>query len=349
MAWTGLEQYLTSQWQQRTWFTTLLRPVSCLYTSLLERRWQQYASQTRSVEQQPVPVLVVGNVVAGGAGKTPTTIAIAKHLSAKGIRIGLVSRGYASSGSQAHTPIEVTANSSAAAVGDEPLLLSRHTQAPVFVHTQRALAAQALLQAYPSTQIVLCDDGLQHWALWRDIEVCVFDDRDIGNGWLLPAGPLREPWPRRYLAACGQDPAHSLFLHTEANRLSDATHLATRRLADYAVNAHGEQRPLNQLQDGKPLIAMAGIARPERFFLMLQDTGLQPSQTITLPDHFAYSPSMLAQFAHTTILCTEKDATKLWQWRPDAWAIPLELSIPQAWWDRLDSLLHAQLQRGHSV
>ena len=151
------------------------------------------------LEDQPparadVPVIVVGNVSAGGAGKTPVTLALLEHLRARGWHPGVVSRGY---GRRTTDCREVRSDSLALDVGDEPLLIARRAQVPVFVARQRMQAVQALRQAHPRINLIVCDDGLQHLALARDVEICVFNDEGVGNGWLLPAGPLREPWPRR--------------------------------------------------------------------------------------------------------------------------------------------------------
>src|SRR5207237_9693541 len=144
-------------------------------------------------ERAGVPVIVVGNVVAGGSGKTPIVQAVVQHLKDRGLRVGIVSRGY---GRRADDCREVRTDSVASEVGDEPLLLARSCGVPVFVAARRIEAARALLRAHPQTQVIVSDDGLQHYAMPRDVEICVFGDGGAGNGWLLPAGPLREPWPR---------------------------------------------------------------------------------------------------------------------------------------------------------
>jgi tetraacyldisaccharide 4'-kinase len=145
------------------------------------------------VEQVPALVIVVGNVIVGGSGKTPFVMALVKHLQARGIKVGVISRGY---GRASKACLEVQLNTPVSEVGDEPALIHRNTSAPVFVAARRIDAARLLLQKHPATQVIVCDDGLQHLALHRDVEICVFDDRGVGNGWQIPAGPLREPWPR---------------------------------------------------------------------------------------------------------------------------------------------------------
>ncbi|MBQ6655826.1 MAG: tetraacyldisaccharide 4'-kinase, partial [Ottowia sp.] len=185
-----LEHGLRQRWQQRGAAARLLWPLSVLYGALAKH---QQAQQKKHAQRLPVPVIVIGNVIAGGAGKTPTTLAIAQHLTKRGWRVGLISRGH---GRSTRDCREVLPDSTPQDVGDEPLLLRRRSGCPVFVAARRADAGRALLAAHPDTNILICDDGLQHAALARDVDICVFDARGTGNGWLLPAGPLREPWPR---------------------------------------------------------------------------------------------------------------------------------------------------------
>lgn len=348
-----MQGLLLRLWEGRSLAVWLLRPAASLYGALLARHKSSFAIGARQSERLPVPVVVVGNVVAGGAGKTPTTIAIAQHLQARGWQVGIISRGYGRSestktGAQAHA-LEVHKDSPASEVGDEPLLMHRHTGVPVFVANARADAGRALLQAHPHTQVLLCDDGLQHWALQRDIEVCVLDDRGIGNGWLLPAGPLREPWPRQWLAAAGQAPSKCLYLHTASNALSNTdlgspSAIALRRLADYALTRNGQRIALSGLQQlagAKPLLALAGIARPEKFFAMLREQGLPVSETVALADHYAFDAAFAKQYENYQLICTEKDAVKLWPHCPQALAVPLEQTLPQDWLERFDSMLAA--------
>jgi len=205
---------------------------------------------------------------------------------------------------------------------------------PVFVAARRAEAARALLRAHPLTQVIVSDDGLQHHALARDIEICVFDARGTGNGWQLPAGPLREPWPR----------AVDLVLRTE-DAAGIAGYPMDRTLATQAVRADGTRTPLENLA-GHRLHALAGIAHPEAFFAMLRDAGLLLERTTALPDHHRFEDGSTLDPA-ATLLCTEKDAVKLWRLRPDAWAVPLRLDIAPDFWEALDSLLEPKLSSAH--
>jgi tetraacyldisaccharide 4'-kinase len=258
-------------------------------------------------------------------------MALALHLRARGLKVGVVSRGYGRSVADCR---EVRPGSAPHEVGDEPLLVARSCGVPVFVAPGRAQAANALLVAHPATQVIVCDDGLQHYSLQRDVEICVFDERGTGNGWLLPAGPLREGWPR----------AVDLVLHTGAPAGIDGF-AARRRLALHAVRADGTRLPLGELR-GRPLTAVAGIAKPEAFFAMLREQGLQLAGTLALPDHHDYPQDPLGGKAGE-LVCTEKDAVKLWRLRPDAWAVPLALEIDPGFWAALDRLLDAKLSSAH--
>jgi tetraacyldisaccharide 4'-kinase len=273
-----------------------------------------------------VPVVVVGNLIAGGAGKTPTTIAVVRLLRAFGWHPGVVSRGH---GRRGRGLVAVSRDSDARDCGDEPLLIRLRTGMPVMVGRDRVAAARALCAAYPQVDIIVADDGLQHHRLARDLQIIVFDERGAGNGLLLPAGPLREPLPARASA-------RTLVLYN-APRVS--THLsgwlATRRLTGVLALADwwsGQAAPARSWQalDGVPLLAAAGMAAPERFFAMLRAQGLWLAQTLALPDHHAFDH--LPWPADTAdVIITEKDAVKL---RPETiagrddatqiWVAPLD-------------------------
>jgi len=329
---------LQQAWLRRGALAWLLWPVSLPYRLLWSLRTLAYRHGWRHSERLPVPVLVVGNVIAGGAGKTPTVIAVLEHLQARGIAAGVVSRGYGRSlpADGGDDVQEVLPHSTPAEAGDEPLLIRRRTGVPVFVGRRRAAAARRLLAAHPATQVIVCDDGLQHLALARDIEVCVFDDRGVGNGFLLPAGPLREPWPRPVAAV----------LHTGAHP-AFAGFTARRSLADYALRADGHRVALASLA-GKPLHALAGIAQPQAFFDMLRARGLTLAHTDALPDHYDFDSWKPSPDAGSTPICTEKDAAKLWRVAPQALAVPLQFEPEPAFLDQLDRLLDARLSSAAS-
>lgn len=323
---------LQRAWLRRGGLARLLWPLSLAYRFVGAVHRGVYRLGWLQTERMPVPVIVVGNVVAGGAGKTPVVLALLEHLRARGVAAGVVSRGY---GRRSEGCIEVDPGDDAAQAGDEPLLLRRKAGVPVFVAKRRAEAARALLAAHPGTQVIVSDDGLQHHALARDISICVFDRRGVGNGWLLPAGPLREPWPR----------AVDLVLrHPDADGV--AGHAMQRRLATSAVRADGARMELAGLL-GQPLLAVAGIANPEVFFDMLRGAGLQLAATRALPDHHAFADPTELSAATLPLVCTEKDAVKLWRLRPDAWAVPLELRLDDDFWQAFDRLLAARLSSAH--
>lgn len=322
---------LQRAWTGRGPLARLLLPLSLVYSLLARAHRAGYAAGWRPVYRAPVPVVVVGNVVAGGAGKTPVVLEIVERLRARGIAAGIVSRGYGRTGEDC---LEVTPDASPLAVGDEPLLLRRKAGVPVFVARRRADAARALLGAHPGTRVLVADDGLQHHALARDIEVCVFDGRGTGNGWLLPAGPLREPWPRR---------VDLVLRHGDAPGLPG--HAMQRTLAPQARRADGTERALSSFRE-PGIHAVAGIAGPDAFFAMLRQAGVPLVATHALPDHHDFHDAG-ALPADATLLCTEKDAVKLWRSRPDAWAVPLQVEIPDDFWQAFERLLEARLSSPH--
>lgn len=320
---------LQRAWRQRGALACLLWPLSLLMGLLVRLRRGLYAARILPSGHPGVPVIVVGNVVAGGAGKTPVVMAVVRHLQARGWRPGVVSRGYGRSSTDCRA---VLPDSPPSAAGDEPLLIARQCKVPVFVASQRLEAAQALRQSHPDIDIIVCDDGLQHLALARNIEVCVFNNDGVGNGWLLPAGPLREPWPRPV----------DLVVHagTAPKGCRAPCFAMQRSLAPTAVRADGSQVPLHQLQ-AQPLLALAGIARPRDFFALLQQSGLEPQRTLALPDHYDYDSWQRPLDKPYTLICTEKDAAKLWRLHPDALAVPLRLEIAPGFFEALDAKLAA--------
>lgn len=324
----GLSTHLLQAWQHRGPLAWLLWPVSLVLRALVAIRRIGYRQGWLASHRIPATVIVVGNVVAGGAGKTPTVLALVHWLRQRGLAVGVVSRGH---GRETDDCCEVTASSPAHEVGDEPLLIQRRSGAPVFVARQRVQAAQALLGQYPTTQVIVCDDGLQHLALQRDIEICVFDDRGVGNGFVQPAGPLREPWPRPV----------DLVLHTGAHP-AFAGYRAHRQLANLAHNGHGKTCPVSALRQ-QSWHAMAGIAHPERFFSMLQELSLDVRQTTALPDHHDFRNGLPPSSPGLSLICTEKDAYKIWAVCPDAWALPLQFEPEPAFWADLQQRLDAAL------
>ena len=330
-------QGLAQVWSHRGVVAALLWPVSLIYGLLGGIRRRLYTSGIFKTNRVCAKVIVVGNVVAGGAGKTPAVMALVMHLQARGWQVGVVSRGY---GRHSTNCREVIENSTSDEVGDEPLLIKLTCRLPVFVALKRFDAAAALLDRYPKTQIIVSDDGLQHHALHRDLEICVFDDRGTGNGFLLPAGPLREPWPRPVdlVLLTGEKAILTTQIRGGSGNCSAGVctpYTARRTLAGHALRSDRSTIPLAELI-GKQVFAVAAIAQPERFFGMLRKQGLTLTGTASLPDHFDFKNWVSTAAEGDTLVCTEKDAVKLWRTQQHAIAVPLELSLQPQFLAALD-------------
>jgi len=313
------EAYITREWQRRGTFAWTMTPFAALFGAIAAIRRATFALGWRERVSVGVPVVIVGNVTVGGTGKTPTVIALVEALRAAGLTPGVVSRGYGAKGDE---PRPVTAGSSVKQVGDEPVLIARRTSAPVWVARDRVACAKALREAHIDVDVIVSDDGLQHYRLARDVELVLFDQRLAGNGFLLPAGPLREPLSRRRDATLVNNPFERTlppWPDTFALSLTpgDAWHLGEPSL----------RRPLAQFA-GERVLAAAGIGAPERFFATLRAAGLAPA-TRPLPDHYAFDENPFVDEHVDTILVTEKDAVKLSAWRdPRIWVVPVEATLP---------------------
>jgi len=330
-----LEALLAQHWWQPapTLLAQALRPLSWLYRALAA--WQRLRSRPRTL---PVPVIVVGNLIAGGAGKTPTVIALVQALARAGRRPGVVSRGYGRAGHGVHA---VAAGDTAAAVGDEPLLIRRRTGVPVWVGRDRAAAARGLCAAHPEVDVLVSDDGLQHHRLARDAELVIFDERGAGNGLLLPAGPLRQALPKR-LAQRSRVVYTGGAASTALPGVLALRHIGSAwPLPAWLAGDDRSARPLDSLR-GRPCLAVAGLAAPEKFFAMLRAAGL----TITpspLPDHHAYD-TLPWPAGTADVITTEKDAVKIDPARTgetQVWVVPLDLALPAALVGELIQLLPA--------
>lgn len=319
--WAGLIQ---RSWRTRGLLAWCLRPLSGLYRLLAGLdRWRHRVGLA-PVERPPVPVLVVGNWIAGGAGKTPTLLAVLDLLQSWGLQAGVISRGH---GRRSRGVVLASPDSRADDIGDEPLLIARRGGVPLAVAERRGDAARALLQAHPGLQLLVSDDGLQHHGLARDLSLWVFDRRGLGNGWLLPAGPLRQD---RELAPLPGSRASHLVLYSEGVASTPLPgFLAERRLRRAVPLAAWWQG-----QPGQPLQALthqawcacAGLARPDAFFDALRGAGLRLTRELPLPDHDPFDT--LPWSAHEAVLVTEKDAVKLDPGRPgceQVWVCPLDL------------------------
>lgn len=267
-----------------------------------------------------MPVVVVGGITVGGAGKTPLTLHLVEALRQRAYVPGIISRGY---GGTVSGELEVRPDSPASLIGDEPLLLRCRAACPVFVGADRVAAGKALLAAHPDVNVILCDDGLQHYRLARDFEIAVFDRRGLGNGWQLPAGPLREPIQRLHeVDAVVLNDAPLAAIEAAG---SPAAVFSMRLEGTEFFNLHAPERKLSAaaLQE-RTLHAVAGIGEPQRFFDHLRALGLNV-ETHAFPDHHVYEAAELA-FGSGAILTTEKDAVKLRAvLAPDveAWVLPV--------------------------
>ena len=311
----------------------LLRPLSIVFGAIAAHRRARYLSGSLKSEKPPVPVVVVGNIHAGGTGKTPITAALVAALQTRGIAVGIVSRGY---GRSLKTPHVLTARSTAAEAGDEPLLLYRRTQAPTAVARRRIEAARALLAAHPEVQLIIADDGLQHYALARDLEICVFPAADAARSDLdvLPNGGLREPIARlREVNAIVFSHAAPPVAHAAQQHFRLPPHIALFTSQIHANAPYRYAQPSEKLHSGslKPharCIAIAAIARPQRFFDSLTALGIPLAHTIALPDHAALDIAALPTADY--IFVTEKDAAKLPP-PPHApsniWVLPIDAQI----------------------
>lgn len=306
-------------WSGKSWLYVLLLPFSWLYglVSMLIR--YSYRLGLRQSWKAPIPVVVVGNLTAGGNGKTPVVIWLVEQLQQQGINVGVVSRGYG--GKAESYPLILNQHTTTDEAGDEPVLIYQRTGVAVAVAPKRRDAVQALIAHAAPIQIIITDDGLQHYALSRDKEIVVIDGvRRFGNGWWLPAGPMRERAGR--LASVdavivnGGEPKKGEIAMTL--KPSDAIHLYTK-----------QRRPLTEFSH---VVAMAGIGHPPRFFTMLKQYGLNVLKTVALTDHQTLSLSELTNIVPSgqTLLMTEKDAVKYRAYaseNTDWWYIPVDAEI----------------------
>ncbi len=305
---------LEAAWYRGDRWLWLLRPLEWLFRLLAALRRRLYRSGIISSYRAPLPIVVVGNITVGGTGKTPVVIALVEAVQANGLRPGVVSRGYGAT--NADFPHRLSESSDARQSGDEPLLIHRRTQVPCVVDSDRANAVQVLLRHY-ELDLIICDDGLQHYALARDFEIAVVDaTRRLGNGFCLPAGPLREPASRL------------LSVDKVLYRGSDSTADGVRYEPKAWVNLQtGEQRPLDEFSGGVLALALAGIGQPQQFYSTLDSLGVT-YQIREFPDHHSYTAQDFAALDESLVLMTEKDAVKC-----------LSLAGPNAWYLQIDALL----------
>lgn len=280
----------------------LLAPLSFVFGRVVAKRRQAYLSGRKTAQRLPCPVVVVGNIHAGGVGKTPVTAALVRDLMQRGVRVGIISRGYGRSEKGVHV---LHSGSTPEQAGDEPLMLYRQTGAPVAVAAARAEAGRALLAAHPDLDLLVADDGLQHYALARDVEIVVFPYADRGRPLaLLPDGPLREPLSRLREADA------VVYSGAPAGAACGGAQFVSRVETGsiYRFNRPQEKWPSGCLKNGTTA-ALAAIARPQRFFDSLRACGIVPDSEHSLPDHAALTADRLP--AADAVFITEKDAVKL--------------------------------------
>jgi tetraacyldisaccharide 4'-kinase len=319
------DAFVARHWYGRTMLSAGLVPLSLLFGGVTALRRVAYRRGVLSAHRLPVPVVIVGNLVVGGAGKTPLVLWLVQQLRRRGWRPGILSRGYRGSNG---VPRQVMIGDDPAQAGDEPLLLAERSGVPVWIGRDRVAAGRALLAAHPQCNVIVCDDGLHHYALARDVEIAVEDGRGLGNGRLLPAGPLREPPSRRVDATVANGVARSgaWTMRTEARAL-------------YPVHAPAQTLEVPVLQ-GLRLHAVAGIGNPARFFEQLERLGLR-FVAHAFPDHYRYRADDLRFDQCDAILMTEKDAVKCRAFgRTDLVALRIEAVVDPDLADFIETRLH---------
>lgn len=289
---------LSSLWYHKNYVAWILLPFSAIYRCVIFLRHRLYQYGLFKSHRLPVPVIIVGNLTVGGTGKTPLLMALVTLLQQQGFNPGVISRGYG--GKASSWPQPVLAASDPIMVGDEAVLIAKNTHVPVFVGSKRVDAAKQLLSAHPACNVILSDDGLQHYALQRDIEIAVIDGlRRFGSGYCLPAGPLREPINRLKIVD-----------FVVCNGEAKLGEYSMTFVLDAIVNVADETKVLSfsDLQN-KPIIAIAGIGHPERFFQALHAKGLS-FKTRIFPDHHCFQAKDIACAPNEIVIMTEKDAIK---------------------------------------
>jgi tetraacyldisaccharide 4'-kinase len=317
---TELTDWIQTAWQRKSaLYYLLLVPLSCLFAGITAiRRWAYQIGLFKSYKT-PVPLIVVGNITVGGNGKTPVVMWLVQQLRNNGFTPAVISRGY---GGSTKLPASVNANSSAKLVGDEPVLIASNCACPVFVGANRVHAVTELLRAHPECNVVISDDGLQHYALQRDIEIAVVQPEQ-DNMRLLPAGVLREPLQRLNTVdaiVCNGGVFSSKNSHAaqfEMQLIGEQFY----NLADNNIKANAADF------EQKKIKALAGIGKPERFFEHLRKLGLNFT-SLSFADHYAYSAQDLANIDSDVLIMTEKDAVKCKAFaRAHYWVLPVQANI----------------------
>jgi tetraacyldisaccharide 4'-kinase len=314
-------------WYRTTLLHALLFPLSLVFRAAVALRRALYRAGVLRVVRLPVPVVVVGNISVGGTGKTPLVLWLAGFLRDQGMRPGIVSRGYGGSSGE---PQAVTAASDPGDCGDEAVMLAQRCDAPVWIGANRAAAAQRLLAAHPDCNVIVADDGLQHYRLARDVEIALVDGaRGLGNGLLLPAGPLREPESR--LATVDAVVVNNSRSARVGLRTSAPPAFAmSLRSREFYNLLNPEHRAAPEHFHNRRVHAVAGIGNPQQFFEQLQHLGLN-FDAYAFPDHHAYRPSDLAFDDVDFIVMTEKDAVKCRLFATEkCWALRVDAEVDPA-------------------
>lgn len=316
---TLAERWLKGAYQGSRWLA-LLKPLGALYQRGMARREQAYRRGSKASWKAPVPVIVVGNITLGGTGKSPLVAWLASWLMGQGYTPGIVTRGYG--GKASHYPLRVTASTKVAESGDEPLMLAQQTGLPVVADPNRVRGVQALIAA--GCDIVLSDDGLQHLALARDIELLVVDGaRGLGNGACLPAGPLRES-PSRLQRV------DAVIVNGDLKQPLPVAPVTPMQLAPVCWRrlADGTRFPLTPLPFALPVHAVAGIGHPERFFQTLSALGVE-GDWHPLADHQRFNADALSFAEARPVVMTAKDAVKCDDLAPpNSWILDVEATLP---------------------
>lgn len=326
---------LVKRWYSNSLLVWLLFPFSLLFGFITSVRRTAYVLGIKKVFRPTAKVIVVGNISVGGNGKTPVVLALSRYYKAKGVRVGILSRGYG--GKSSYYPRQVTLNDDAAEVGDEPRLLAIRSKVPVVIDPIRRRGA-AYLSNELHCDLIICDDGLQHYALARDVEIVVMDERLVGNGYLMPMGPLREGvWRLKTVDA---------VVHNRSdNTLPPLDIKPTKQYAmqlqpgSFSSVVNPEVTVTKAELAKHPLVAMAGIGSPERFFSQLAEMGMRLQRTVAFPDHHQFHRDEIPP-GH--VIMTEKDAVKVTDFaHANCWYLPVSAHIDPAFYAQINNKLAA--------
>lgn len=337
----NLEKAFNDAWYGKALWPYLFYPLKPLVAHIVKRKRQQYLKNKPAIKRFNVPIILVGNITVGGTGKSPMVIALVEYLKSVGYHPGIVSRGY---GVNADLPLRVMPHSSAAECGDEPVMLAKKTQSPVVICRNRVKAVELLL-AEGSVDVVISDDGMQHYALERDIEILMLDaKRQLGNQQLLPIGPLREPIDRLtsvdFVASLvSQGEPFPSLRHTTLSIHEKAFAMPLGVAGIYNVIT-GEKKAISFLKQIKHWHVMAGIGNPDRFLYTLKQHGLVDYDSHWFNDHYNYQLSDLPDNKH--VIMTEKDAVKcqnLGITHSNLWCLSIAVDLPDRFKTNLSNKL----------